>query len=170
MSTDAIVKAREEHKAIRKLIRSYRSTHDDADTAGSTGARAEIVDQLVEALTVHQYVEDEVMHPRLRTALPATEPLTLELHEEHHVCDVLAGELSSMSPDDPAYDAKVRVMADAVERHLRREEQEWFPQVREGVGRKELQAIGASMEAVAEQAPHHPRRPLLRKLSDAIAT
>ncbi|MFF0476396.1 hemerythrin domain-containing protein [Streptomyces sp. NPDC004284] len=168
MSTDAIVKAREEHKMIRKLIRAYRSNRYDAGT-DETDPRAKIMDQLVEAVTVHQYVEDEVMYPRIRTAAPDIRPTTLELHEEHHVCDMLAGELSSMSPEDPAYDAKARVMMDTIERHLHREEQDWFPRVREAVSRKELQSIGVSMETVREQAPHHPHRPLLRKLSDAIA-
>ena len=46
-------------------------------------------------LTVHTYIENEVMYPRVRELLPDLEDDVLESYEEHHVADVLVMELSA---------------------------------------------------------------------------
>jgi hypothetical protein len=49
------------------------------------------------------------------------------------------------------------------------EEKEWFPQVREGLGRKALQEVGAEMEAPKRKAPTSPAQPsALKKTIDAV--
>ncbi|MFI8103232.1 hemerythrin domain-containing protein [Streptomyces sp. NPDC086023] len=183
MSTDAIVMLRDDHKEIRKLIRACRAaadgqdrpagadtggTADTADTGGGTPA-AEAVKELLHLLSVHTYLEDEVMYPRARRLVPETGGTVLRFHEEHHVADVLAGELEAMDSRDEGYAAKAAVLMDAVERHMKAEEEGWFPQVRAAVGRKELQAIGARMAELRELAPQRPRRTLLRKVADALS-
>ncbi|MEU8437648.1 hemerythrin domain-containing protein [Streptomyces sp. NPDC029216] len=176
MSTDAIVMLREDHRQIRKLIRTYRAAGEAAPapaagtrhTAADPAAKAEAVGELLHLLSVHTYVEDEVMYPGVRRLLPETGNTVLAFHEEHHVADLLAGELAGMDPGDEAYDAKAKVLMDAVERHMAAEEGDWFPQVRHAVGRKELQGIGLRMAEARERAPEGPHRPLLRRLSDAV--
>ena len=44
-----------------------------------------------------------------------------------------------MSPDDERFVAKTTVLIESVRHHMDEEEQEWFPQVREGLGRKQAQ-------------------------------
>ena len=39
--------------------------------------------------------------------------------------------------------------------HIQEEEEEWFPKVREGLGRKAFQEIGAEMQA-KKKAPRRP--------------
>jgi hypothetical protein len=47
--------------------------------------------------------------------------------------------------------------------------EQWFPQVREGLGRKALQEIGAQMQQAREKAPRQPSQPsALKKTVDAI--
>ncbi|MEU3776645.1 hemerythrin domain-containing protein [Streptomyces sp. NPDC032472] len=179
MSTDAIVMLRDDHKQIRKLIRAYRAAESGrADgqrdaagtrhTAADPAAKAEAVDELLHLLSVHTHIEDEVMYPRVRQLVPQTGNTVLEFHEEHHVADVLACELEGMDPADEAFDAKAKVLMEAVERHMEVEEGAWFPEVRRSVGRKELQAIGARMAEAREQAPQRPQRSLLKKLAHAL--
>jgi hemerythrin-like domain-containing protein len=56
-----------------------------------------------------------------------------------------------------------------VEHHIEEEEQEWFPQVREGLGRKQLQEIGARMQELRPKAPTRPSEPsALKKTIDAV--
>lgn len=176
MSTDAIVMLRDDHKKIRKLIHAYRAGGERAPSGGGgevdeSAARGEIVRELLHELTVHSFIEDEVMYPEVRKlAPPDTGSMVLEFREEHHVADVLAAELDGMRQEDESFDAKARVLMDAVERHMDAEEKEWFPQVREALGRKVLQTIGARMAEVRERAPQRPHKPLLRKLADAMAS
>ena len=85
MSTDALVILKNDHKEIRKLFRDFRSAGDNA-----VKTKSAIVDKIITALTVHTYIENEVMYPRVRELLPDLEDDVLESYEEHHVADVLA--------------------------------------------------------------------------------
>ncbi|MGZ4686210.1 hypothetical protein [Oryzihumus sp.] len=93
----------------------------------------------------------------------------LESYEEHHVADVLCMELWSMEPDDERFDAKTTVLIESVRHHMDEEEQEWFPTVREGLGRNQLQEIGAKMIELKKSAPRKPSQPsALKKAIDAL--
>src|SRR5690348_14618834 len=136
MSTDAIVLLKNDHKEIRKTFDAFEKAGDNA-----AATKQRLVDKMIEQLTVHTYLENEVMYPRVRELLPALEDDVLESYEEHHVADVLVMELSTMKPSDERFDAKTTVLIENVEHHMKEEEDEWFPQVREGLGRKQLQQI-----------------------------
>ncbi|MGC9667212.1 hemerythrin domain-containing protein [Planosporangium sp. 12N6] len=166
MSTDAIVLLKEDHKKIRKLFKEFEQA-----SKGARVQRGKIVDQILEELTVHTYLENEIMYPSVRKAMPELEDDVLESYEEHHVADVLGMELAAMSPDDEHFDAKTTVLIENVTHHIEEEEQEWFPKVREGLGRKELQQIGEAMIAKREDAPRRPQQPsALKKAVDAIVS
>jgi hemerythrin-like domain-containing protein len=164
MSTDAIVLLKEDHKEIRKLFREFEEAGENA-----TKAKSDIVARILEALTVHTYIENEGMYPSVRKLLPDVEDDVLESYEEHHVADVLCMELAAMSAGDERFDAKVSVLVENVSHHIEEEEQEWFPKVRDGLGRKQLQEIGADMLELRKKAPHRPEQPgALKKAVDAV--
>ena len=164
MSTDAIVLLKNEHREIRKSFRAFENA----------GARAEarkgqLVDRIIELLTIHTYIENEVMYPQVRELLPEVEDDVLESYEEHHVADVLVMELSAMKPSDERFDAKTTVLIENVEHHMSEEEDEWFPKVRAGLGRKQLQDIGAEMIDKRKSAPRRPSQPgALKKVIKAV--
>ncbi len=164
MSTDAIVMLKADHKEIRRLFREFQLA-DENDKVG----KGKIVDQILEALTVHTYLENECMYPVTRELLPDLEQDVLESYEEHHVADVLSAELAAMDLDDERFDAKTTVLIESVTHHIEEEEQDWFPKVRQGLGRKQLQEIGARMAELREKAPRRPTQPgALRKMIDAV--
>ncbi|OKI25644.1 hypothetical protein A6A07_30760 [Streptomyces sp. CB03911] len=72
----------------------------------------------MEALTVHAYVENEVMYPTVRELVPDLESDILESYEEHHVADLLCAELDAMDPDDERFDAKTAVLIESVGHHI----------------------------------------------------
>ena len=164
MSTDAIVMLKDEHKEIRKAFRDFEKAGENAHQA-----QANAVDRIVELLTVHTYIENEVMYPRVRELLPEVEDDVLESYEEHHVADVLVMELVSMKPTDERFTAKTTVLIENVEHHIEEEEKDWFPKVRAGLGRKQLQELGAQMLAARKEAPRKPSQPgALKKTIDAV--
>ena len=61
-----------------------------------------------------------------------------------------------MKPADERFTAKTTVLIENVRHHIEEEENEWFPQVREALGRKVLQEIGAEMAAARKKAPRKP--------------
>jgi hemerythrin superfamily protein len=162
MSTDAIVLLKQDHKEIKKLFKAFQDAEGDK-------RKGELVNKIIEELTVHTYIENECMYPETRQLLPDLEDDVLESYEEHHVADVLCFELSSMSPDDERFEAKTTVLIENVTHHIEEEEEEWFPKVREGLGRKKLQEIGARMLEIKEKAPRRPSQPgALKKALDAL--
>jgi iron-sulfur cluster repair protein YtfE (RIC family) len=74
-----------------------------------------------------------------------------------------------MDPTDERFDAKTTVLIENVRHHMDEEEQEWFPKVREGLGRKALQEIGEELLAAKQKAPTKPSQPsALKKTVDAV--
>jgi hemerythrin superfamily protein len=166
MSTDAIVLLKQDHKEIRKLFREFEAAGDRAQKR-----KAQLVDRILEALTVHTYIENECMYPEVRKLLPDLEDDVLESFEEHHVADVLCMELATMSPDDERFDAKTTVLIENVSHHMDEEEQDWFPKVRDGLGRKQLRDIGERMLELKKKAPRKPAQPsALKKIVDAVVS
>lgn len=164
MSNDAIVLLKDDHKQIRKVFKDFEAAGDNAEKR-----KGQLVDKMVELLTQHTYIENEVMYPRVRELLPELEDDVLESYEEHHVADVLVMELSSMKPSDERFDAKTTVLIENVTHHMDEEEQDWFPKVREGLGRKALQEIGEAMLEAKKKAPKRPSQPsALKKTIDAV--
>jgi hemerythrin-like domain-containing protein len=164
MSTDAIVLLKNDHKEIRKLFTQFEKAGENAHAA-----KGKLVDRMIELLTQHTYIENEVMYPRVRALLPEVEDDVLESYEEHHVADVLVVELAAMKPDAERFTAKTTVLIENVRHHIEEEEQEWFPKVREGLGRTVLQDIGAEMIEARKHAPKRPSQPsALKKTIDAV--
>jgi hemerythrin superfamily protein len=164
MSTDAIVILKDDHKTIKKLFREFQSAAENA-----VASKGRIVKRIIEELTVHTYLENEIMYPEVRKALPDLEDDVLESYEEHHVADVLCAELFAMDAGDERFDAKTTVLIENVTHHIDEEEQDWFPKVRAGLGRKQLQELGARMNEKRDSAPRSPTQPsALKKAVDAV--
>jgi hemerythrin superfamily protein len=164
MSTDAIVLLKADHKEIKAVFKQFQEAGE-----GATATKGKLVKKISELLTVHTYIENEVMYPEVRSLLPDLEDEILESYEEHHVADLLVMELAALSPDAERFDAKTFVLIENVTHHIEEEEEEWFPKVRAGLGRKQLSEIGARLLEVKEKAPHSPAQPsAVKKTIDAV--
>jgi hemerythrin superfamily protein len=164
MSSDAIVLLKNDHKEVRKLFREFQAAGENA-----TKKKGDLVSKIIELLTVHTYIENEIMYPEVRRLLPDLEDDILESYEEHHVADVLVMELFAMKPDAERFDAKTTVLIESVTHHIEEEEDEWFPKVRAGLGRKQLAELGERMLAAKAKAPRSPAQPsALKKTVDAV--
>ncbi len=164
MSTDAIVILKDDHQHIRKLFRDFQGSGENA-----TATKGKLATRIIEELNVHTYLENEVMYPEVRTHIPELEDEVLESYEEHHVADVLCLELYAMKPDAERFDAKMSVLIENVTHHMEEEEQEWFPKVRKGLSRSQLQEMGARMVELRKTAPRSPAQPsALKKVVDAV--
>jgi hemerythrin superfamily protein len=164
MSTDAIVLLKQDHREVKALFRKFEQAGDNAHKH-----KEQLVKQIIELLTVHTYLENECMYPQVRKLLPDLEDDVLESYEEHHVADILCAELWVMSGDDERYDAKTTVLIENVTHHVEEEEQDWFPKVRAGLGRKQLQDLGADLLELKKKAPRSPTAPgALKKTIHAV--
>jgi hypothetical protein len=82
--------------------------------------------------------------------------MVLESLEEHHIVKWVLSELDGMSASHERFDAKVTVLMENVRHHVEEEEQDFFPKVRDELGRKGLADLGDAMLAAKKVAPTRP--------------
>ncbi len=163
MSSDAIVMLKQDHKEVARLFAEFERTT-------TTAARKKaIVTTVIEKLTVHTHLENTVFYPAVTEHVPALKDHILESYEEHHVVDLLTAELAGMDPSHVRYFPKFTVVMENVRHHVKEEEHEWFPQVRQAMSRTQLRDVGQAMADLKPGAPTSPAQPsALKKALGAI--
>ena len=137
---------RNDHTAVERLFKRY----EDAGPRAFVEKRT-IVDRIIEELSVHAAVEEQVFYPVTRVTVPAVQRVALESLEEHHVVDVLISEAGALTPGEEAWLAKLTVLIENVEHHAGEEESELFPKVRRVFASDDLEAQARRLEARKSQ-------------------
>lgn len=148
---DAITMLKDDHREVEKLFKRFEKAGDRAYKE-----KRDVVDRIVEALSVHAAVEEQLFYPVTRETVEGTDDVVLESIEEHQIVKWLLHDLERMDPQDERFDAKVTVLIENVRHHVEEEETDYFPKVREALGRKELADLGDAMATAREAAPTHP--------------
>ncbi|HUS62376.1 MAG TPA: hemerythrin domain-containing protein, partial [Acidimicrobiales bacterium] len=148
---DAITLLKNDHQTVERLFKRFEKAGDRAYVE-----KRKIVDTIIEELSVHAAIEEQLFYPATRATVPETEDVALESLEEHHIVKWVLSELESMSPQDERFVAKVTVLMENVRHHVREEEDEYFPKVRAELGRNALNELGDAMAAAKDGAPTHP--------------
>ena len=91
---DAIALLKADHEKVKKLLAELETT-----TERGVKTRAELFATIKGELTVHEIIEEEIFYPELK-AHPKARDIVLEGYEEHHVVDLLMGELEQMDVTD----------------------------------------------------------------------
>ena len=138
---DAISLLKADHDLVKSLLADLEST-----TERGVKRRTELFTRIQQELTVHEVIEEEIFYPELK-AHPKAKDIVLEGYEEHHVVDLLLGELAALPVDDETWGAKAIVMKENVEHHIEEEEGEMFKTARSVFDRAELDDLGRRMEA-----------------------
>jgi hemerythrin superfamily protein len=147
---------REDHRKVKEIFDEFERTEDSA-------AKKRLVERALVDLTVHAKLEEEVFYPTVRREI-RDDDLMDEAAEEHHVAKLLIGELASMKPSDPRYDAKFLVLAESVRHHIEEEEGEMLPKIEESgfdletlgqemTERKLLLVDEVTLETIRDEAP-----------------
>jgi hemerythrin-like domain-containing protein len=138
---DAIALLKVDHDKVKKLLGELETT-----TERGVKTRAELFSTIKGELTLHEIVEEEIFYPALK-AHPKAKDIVLEGYEEHHVVDVLMGELEALDVSDEKWGAKAIVMKENIEHHIDEEEGEMFAKARQVFDKGELDDLGRRMEA-----------------------
>lgn len=132
-----------DHQHLRTLIQRYEALGPRAKVS-----KRRLANQLCQELNRHSAIEEQVLYPAIRTLIN-DDLLINEALVEHQCSHDLARQIESLTPDDPFYDARVKVLSEQIEHHLKEEEREIFPQVRHStldlieLGRQALSARNA---------------------------
>lgn len=142
---DAIELLKKDHQTVRDLFKKLENT---SETAIKT--RESILLKLREELDLHTAIEEKLFYPSLKEE-DTTEDLTYEAYEEH---DLVKYELQGLAGDGPGskeWNAKVKVLKELVEHHVKEEETELFPKVKKAMSKEWLAATGEKIAQAKAQ-------------------
>src|SRR3954447_12447724 len=148
---DALTLLRDDHRSVAQLFKQFESAGDNAHVE-----KRRIVDRIIEELSMHAAIEEQVFYPVTRAAVTGIEDIVLESLEEHHIVKWTLSELEGLDPTEERFVAKVTVLIESVRHHVKEEETEFFPKVRKAMSRAALKDLGEALASAKKSAPTHP--------------
>jgi len=149
-ATDAVQLLTAEHKEVKALFKQYQ---DLVDKEGDDDEKEALARQICLMLTVHATTEEEIFYPAARDAIE-DEDLLDEAEVEHGSAKELIAQIEAATPDEPLYDAKVKVLGEYIDHHVKEEEGELFPKVKKA--KLDLVKLGEQIAARKEELmPEH---------------
>lgn len=136
---DAIALLTNDHKEVHALFQTYSKL---CKSGAESEERQPVAEQICLLLSIHAAIEEEIFYPAARDA-DVDAALLDEADVEHASCKELIAQIESMDADDELYDAKVTVLGEYIDHHVKEEQDEMFPQCRESP--MDLKAIGAAL-------------------------
>lgn len=141
---DAISLLTDDHAEVKKLFRRYAKLVKDESPASE---REELARQICTMLTIHAQIEEEIFYPAAREVLDDGD-LIDEAAVEHASAKDLIAQIEGMGPDEALYDAKVTVLGEYIDHHVKEEQDELFPKLRR---KMDIKAVGAALQARKEE-------------------
>ena len=117
-----------DHKAVKKMFKEYEEL-TESRARNTAQKKLELAHQICHELTVHAQIEEEIFYPALREVLKDTDMLA-EAEVEHQSAKDLIAQIEGMAEADEMFDAKVTVLGEYIDHHVKEERGEIFPKAR----------------------------------------
>ena len=112
--TDAVAILKSDHRLVEGLFKSFKK-------AKASTQKSKIAQQICMELAIHTAIEEEMFYPASEGEIE--DDLLNEAYVEHDGAKLLIAEIMAGSTDDRFYDAKVKVLSEAIKHHVKEEEQ-----------------------------------------------
>jgi hypothetical protein len=133
---------KKDHKKVSELFKQAES---------ATGqAKLKKFKQIKSELDLHAHIEETILYPALQNARESRD-LTLEAYEEHKVIKELLAELNGAKSVTDEWKAKLRVLQENVDHHVKEEENELFDKANDVLTGDEAETLGDKMAAEKER-------------------
>lgn len=121
---DAIALLKQDHRAVEALFAEF----EDADES----EQSELATRICQMLTVHTQIEEELLYPQAKEAFDEEEDeMVYEAEIEHGSAKELIAKIEASTPEDPEFKPLVTVLMEYVKHHVKEEEKEMFPALKE---------------------------------------
>jgi hemerythrin superfamily protein len=128
-----------DHRMVEDLFEQY-----EQEKEGEEDTKRAVAEQICGELTVHAQVEEELFYPWLRDNLEDEDmEMVEEAAIEHATAKDLIAQIEAATEIDASYDARVKVLSEYIKHHVKEEEEEIFPEVRDM--KEELDELGEQM-------------------------
>jgi len=136
---NALTLLKNDHDDMKKLLEKV-----DGTTERAVKTRSSLLQEIAIKLTAHERIEEDIFYPALKKH-PNARDIVLEGYQEHHVVDLIMGDLKDTDFEDETWGAKFSVMKENIEHHIEEEEGEMFAAARSVFTPDELETLGQEM-------------------------
>jgi hemerythrin superfamily protein len=123
-----------QHREVETLFKKIEATPKE---------RKALVAEVSQKLLHHSKIEEDILYPAGKKVDP---DLTLEAYEEHDCVKSIIKKLSKTKANDETFMAKVTVLKELVEHHVKEEEKIYFPELEQKWSSKQLESMGEQLE------------------------
>ena len=136
-----------DHKAVKKMFKDFE-TLTESRARNAAQQRLDLAREICTELTVHAQVEEEIFYPALRQAIKETD-LLAEAEVEHQTAKDLIAQIQAAEIADEEFDARVKVLGEYIDHHVKEERNEIFTKARAA---RKLDLIAMRDEVEARKA------------------
>jgi hemerythrin superfamily protein len=121
---DALELLKADHRKVEELFSEFES-------ARKPERKEELAQTICQELSLHAALEESSFYPAVRAELGDDEELLNEAAVEHESLKWLISQIEDESVDGELFEAKVMVLKEYVQHHVKEEEKEMFPKIRQ---------------------------------------
>ena len=111
--TDAIALLKADHRKVEQLFAAF-------EEAKGASRKEKLAREICTELKIHTMLEEEIFYPAFEGKIE--QDLLDEARVEHDAAKVLVNDIESAGADEEFYDAKVKVLCEEIEHHVKEEE------------------------------------------------
>ena len=137
-----------DHRAVKKMFKEFEEL-TQSRAKGAAQKKLDLARQICQELTVHAQIEEEIFYPAMREAIKDTDMLD-EAEVEHQSAKDLIAQIEGESQADDMFDAKVKVLGEYIDHHVKEERNEIFTKAR-SARKLDLIAMREELEARKEE-------------------
>jgi hemerythrin superfamily protein len=138
--TNAVDLLKADHDVVEDLFSKVKANED--------GNNAPVFTKIKSELDVHAHIEETIFYPfLLERGDKELKKIVREGIEEHRQVKLFLAELASLPGDNAKFKAKLQVLMEDVEHHVKEEEGDMFPMVEDQFDEPVLETLGAIMQA-----------------------
>lgn len=134
---DAVTLLKADHQQVKQWFAQFKKTADES-------RQSALAREICHALRLHSAIEEEIFYPAF---LAATRDKAIhhEAEVEHHAAKELIAEIEKLTPADDYFKAKVNVLGEMINHHVKEEEKKngMFAEARKA--KMDLAALGARL-------------------------
>ena len=111
--TDAIMLLKHDHDEVQALFEKFTE-------ASGKDQKSRLAQQICNELKIHMRIEEEIFYPAFRGKIEGS--TENESYVEHDSAKVLVNDIASSDPSDDYFDAKMKVLREETNHHIKEEE------------------------------------------------
>lgn len=151
---DAVALLKADHKAVKELFAQVEET---SERAKATLHR--LGEEICRELTIHTQIEEQIFYPAVqerarRKHEDEEKDQIFEAIEEHAAAKKVIEDVRATDAGDESYKPKITTLSELIDHHVKEEEREMFPAVKELLSEEELVDLGQQMAQLKGQLQH----------------